>query len=139
VIDINAVLDELVGDLLVGDDDLRFGVVAGAEDGPVECGSAVLVCRFHVCAVCDQLFGFGEPVEDWLLFGFASGLVELLDEWRGVRDIEGDGGGVQFVVWRLLSVGGGIRGISLGGGLLIRGSRRCRFGLSDRFFTDRRR
>ena len=43
VIDLDAVLDELVCDAFVGDDDLRLGVVAGAEDGPVKGGAAVLV------------------------------------------------------------------------------------------------
>src|SRR6267143_2726026 len=35
VIDIDAFLDELVGHLLVGDDDVWLGVVAGAEDSPM--------------------------------------------------------------------------------------------------------
>jgi hypothetical protein len=50
-IDLYAVLDELVCDLLVGDDDLRLGVVAGAEDGPVKRGAAVLVRCFDVGSV----------------------------------------------------------------------------------------
>jgi hypothetical protein len=78
-------LDELVGHLLVGDDDGGLDVVAGAEDGPVQGGAAVLVSCFDGGAVGQELFRFGEVGQDVLLFGVAGRLVELLDEWRGVR------------------------------------------------------
>jgi hypothetical protein len=52
-IDLDSVLNQLVCDLFVGDDDLRFGVVAGAEDGPVKRGAAVLIGSFYVSSVRD--------------------------------------------------------------------------------------
>ena len=79
VIDVDAFLDELVGHLFIGDDDVGFGVVAGAEDGPVECGAAVLVGGFDVGSIGEEFFRFGEAGEDVSLFGLAGGLVELLD------------------------------------------------------------
>jgi len=96
-VDLDAALEEEVCDLLVGDDNFGFGVVAGAEDGPVEGGTTVLVGGLEVGAGLDELFGFGKAVEDGLLFGLAGGLIERLDERGGFGDVELDGrGGVVF-------------------------------------------
>lgn len=130
VIDVDALLDELIGHLLVGDDDAWFGVVAGAEDGPMEGGAAVLVGGFDVSAVSEDLFGFSEAVEDVLLFGFAGGLVELLNERGGAGDVDFDGGFFQLVVGCVLVVGIGLRIFGLS--CFLRGfTRGSGFGLRD--------
>ena len=70
----------------------------------MERGAAVLVGGFDVGAIGKKFFCLGEASEDLLLFGVAGGLVELLDECGGVGDIERDGGRLQFVVGRVLSI-----------------------------------
>jgi hypothetical protein len=120
VVDVDAVLNQFVGDSFIGDGDLWLGVVAGAEDRPVKGGSAVLVGGLDVSAVRDELLRFGEAIEEGLLFGLAGSLVQLLDEWRGVRDVEGYGCGCKLVVgdvWRV--IGCFVESVRLSGSLLL--------------------
>jgi hypothetical protein len=94
VIDVDALLDELVGQFLIGDDDRWLGVVTGAEDSLVKCGAAVLVCGLDVGSGCEEFLRFDKLGENILLFGFAGCLIERLDERRGMRNVDCNGRGL---------------------------------------------
>lgn len=108
MIDVDAALDEGVGDLLVSDSDFGISAVAGAEDGPVEGGAAVGVGGFDVGAAVEDLFGLGDAGEGGLHLGLACGFVEFLDERRGVCQIELNSGRRQFFFFGCLRVGFGL-------------------------------
>lgn len=124
VVDVDALLDKGVGDLLVGDEDFVVGGVAGAEDGPVEGGATVGVGGFDVSARSEKLLGFIQAVKRVIGPGFAGGLVELLDERRGFGDVELYGGWGELLVFGVpSSSASGFAGWVWGDAGVWRGSR----------------